>query len=78
MIHPSDPMQEIERRILSRVCSGPCWSQSIRGFKPVVDRMVAGGLLRRSCAPGSKVPLLIELTVKGEEHLARIAGSAGL
>ena len=56
----------IEQLILRKLASGPKWSQSFHNVKPVVNRLVARGLVRRVAPEGKKQRNMLELVEVGD------------
>ena len=72
MVPPVSGLIEIERRVLATCAKAPEWSQRLKHAKPIVDRLVRTGHLRRRPAAGSRVPLMVEITEMGRVRLAKI------
>ena len=56
----------IERFILRKLAKGPQWARSFHTAKPVVDRLVARGLVRRVAPEGKKQRNMLELVEVGD------------
>jgi len=53
--------EAIEHLILRKLAKGPQWARSFHAAKPVVDRLVARGLVRRVAPEGKKQRNMLEL-----------------
>lgn len=51
----------IEQLILRKLAAGPCWARSFHTAKPVVDRLVARGLVRRVAPEGKRQKNMLAL-----------------
>lgn len=63
------PHETFEHHVLRRLAKGSDWSQRFPKLKPVIDRLQDGGHVVRHPAPGSRVPLMVSITEKGERRL---------
>ena len=54
----------IESLILRKLANGPQWARSFHTVKPVVDRLVARGLVRRIAPEGKMQRNMLELVEK--------------
>jgi DNA-binding PadR family transcriptional regulator len=70
------PHQAFELHVLKRVEHGPQWSQKFPKLKPIIDRLQDGGFVKRVPAPGSRTPLLVEITPGGLARLASLKRKA--
>lgn len=64
--------EKLDLHVLRRLARAPDWSQRFPKLKPVLDRLQDRGHLARRPAPGSRVPLMVEITEKGRIYLARL------
>ena len=71
---PLTGVAEIERRVYARIAEAPEHSTRLRGLKQVVDRIVSRGHAKRVPMRGteSRVPLRVEITEAGRQHLAAL------
>jgi hypothetical protein len=56
----------IEQLILRKLAAGPCWARSFHTAKPVVDRLVARGLVRRVAPEGKRQKNMLALVEVGD------------
>lgn len=66
----------IEQRVLAACSLKAQHSSLLKHAKPIVDRLVARGLLRRFKVPPATVPLWLEITPQGVDRLAELRGEA--
>lgn len=67
-------MTEIERLILTKLGKGRRWARAFQSAKPVVDRLVERGLVRRVKPEGGQACNMLEITHRGQDALEAIDG----
>lgn len=69
MVKPAGPF---DLHVLKRLAKKPEWSQRFPKLKPVLDRLARDGYVKRVKAPGSKFPLMVEITDAGRARLKEL------
>jgi DNA-binding PadR family transcriptional regulator len=66
------PFEFFDHHILDRLSRGNDWSQRFPKMRPVINNLVAAGMVKRVHAPGTEKNAAnqLEITDKGRERLA--------